>query len=343
MSLPVKPPIDPMLAALADQIPAGPGWRYEPKWDGFRAIVFREGERVDLASRKGQPLERYFPELLTVLRDGLPERCVVDGEIVIVGDRGLDFDSLLQRIHPAASRIQLLAAQSPASFVAFDLLALGDEDLRPLPFDRRREKLERSLHFGPRLMLAPQTSELELAREWFDRFEGAGLDGIVAKRAELPYLPGKRAMRWARCCSASTMTAEFFITSGTRPPLRASSEGKFWRNSLRSKEKAASAEDERRANRVDGIRVGTPPGLEWRRSWCAKWRSIISKVIASDTPPASFAGDRTSHPENAPTSNSGRRAPFRSARCCARPTVEDFSVVQLLESSPPASNISVQP
>src|SRR5229473_3465261 len=150
MSLPVKPPIDPMLAALADQIPAGPGWRYEPKWDGFRAIVFREGERVDLASRKGQPLERYFPELL--------------------------------------------AAQSPSSFVAFDLLALGDEDLRPLPFDRRREKLERSLHFGPRLMLAPQTSELELAREWFDRFEGAGLDGIVAKRAELPYLPGKRVM-----------------------------------------------------------------------------------------------------------------------------------------------------
>ncbi len=194
MSLPVKPPIDPMLAALADQIPAGPGWRDEPKWDGFRAIVFREGERVDLASRKGQPLERYFPELLTVLRDRLPERCVVDGEIVIVGDRGLDFDSLLLRIHPAASRIQLLAAQSPSSFVAFDLLALGDEDLRPLPFDRRREKLERSLHFGPRLMLAPQTSELELAREWFDRFEGAGLDGIVAKRAELPYLPGKRVM-----------------------------------------------------------------------------------------------------------------------------------------------------
>src|SRR6266851_1113169 len=151
MSLPVKPPIDPMLAALADQIPAGPGWRDEPKWDGFRAIVFREGERVDLASRKGQPLERYFPELLTVLRDRLPERCVVDGEIVIVGDRGL-------------------------------------------AFDRRREKLERSLHFGPRLMLAPQTSELELAREWFDRFEGAGLDGIVAKRAELPYLPGKRVM-----------------------------------------------------------------------------------------------------------------------------------------------------
>ncbi len=122
MSLPVKPPIDPMLAALADQIPAGPGWRYEPKWDGFRAIVFREGERVDLASRKGQPLERYFPELLTVLRDRLPERCVVDGEIVIVGDRGLDFDSLLLRIHPAHPefscwRLRVRRVLSPSIFL----------------------------------------------------------------------------------------------------------------------------------------------------------------------------------------------------------------------------------
>ena len=194
MSLPVQPPIEPMLAALSDQIPIGPGWRYEPKWDGFRAIVFRDGDQVHLASRKGQPLERYFPELLTTLRDGLPERCVVDGEIVIVGEQGLDFDALLLRIHPAASRIQLLASQSPSSFVAFDLVALGDEDLRQLPFEMRRERLERSIQFGPRLLLAPQTSEAKLAREWFDSFEGAGLDGIVAKRADLPYVPGKRVM-----------------------------------------------------------------------------------------------------------------------------------------------------
>src|SRR5262252_4520779 len=134
MSLPVEPPIEPMLASLADQIPTGPGWLYEPKWDGFRAIVFRDGARIQLASRNGQPLERYFPELLAVLREALPTRCVVDGEIVIAGERGLDFDALLLRIHPAASRIQLLSSDIPSSLVAFDLLATGDDDLRSWPF-----------------------------------------------------------------------------------------------------------------------------------------------------------------------------------------------------------------
>jgi len=194
MSLPVEPPIEPMLASLAEQIPTGAGWLYEPKWDGFRAIVFRDGDRVHLASRNGQALERYFPELLTELQEALPARSVVDGEIVIVGNQGLDFGALLLRIHPAASRIQLLSSESPSSYVAFDLLAAGDDDLRGLPFVERRQKLERVVRFGPRVLLAPQTANLALAKKWFDSFEGAGLDGIVAKQADLPYVSGKRAM-----------------------------------------------------------------------------------------------------------------------------------------------------
>ena len=194
MTLPVEPPVDPMLSAPADQIPRGPGWLYEPKWDGFRAIVFRESERLLIASRNRQPLERYFPELVETLRAGLPDRCVVDGEIVIVGSGALDFDALLQRIHPAASRIRLLSEQTPASFVAFDLLALGESDCRAEPFTARRKQLERGLQTSQRLTLTPQTADAEKAEEWFDQFEGAGLDGIVAKKEELPYLSGKRVM-----------------------------------------------------------------------------------------------------------------------------------------------------
>ena len=184
MTLPVEPPVDPMLSAPADQIPRGPGWLYEPKWDGFRAIVFRESERLLIASRNRQPLERYFPELVETLRAGLPDRCVVDGEIVIVGAGALDFDALLQRIHPAASRIRLLSEQTPASFVAFDLLALGDSDWRAEPFTARRKQLEAALQTSRRLTLTPQTADAEKAVEWFDQFEGAGLDGIIAKRGD---------------------------------------------------------------------------------------------------------------------------------------------------------------
>lgn len=194
MTLPVEPPVDPMLSAPADQIPRGPGWLYEPKWDGFRALVFREGERLLIASRNRQPLERYFPELVETLRAGLPDRCVVDGEIVIVGAGTLDFDALLQRIHPAASRIRLLSEQTPASFVVFDLLALGESDCRAEPFTARRKQLEGVVRTGQRLTLTPQTADPEKAEEWFEQFEGAGLDGIVAKRGELGYASGKRVM-----------------------------------------------------------------------------------------------------------------------------------------------------
>ncbi len=184
-----------MLAKLSAELPTGDGWLFEPKWDGFRAIVFRDGDETYIQSRDLKPLDRYFPELLPALRANLPERCVVDGEIVIPGADGLDFDSLLLRIHPAASRVKLLAAQTPASFVAWDLLALGNEDLRQRPLGERRALIERELGSAAApLHLTPATRDVEVARDWFARFEGAGLDGVVAKPLGAVYQPGKRAM-----------------------------------------------------------------------------------------------------------------------------------------------------
>lgn len=192
--LPLRPDFEPMLAALAEQLPEGEGWLYEPKWDGFRAVVFRDDNVVHIMSRKGQPLQRYFPELVDALTEALPKRCVVDGEIIIVTDHGLDFDALLQRIHPAQSRINKLSKQTPTQFVAFDLLALDDEDLRSSPLSNRREQLQRVLHRHSAVHLTPQTADAKLAGQWFTRFEGAGLDGVIAKRRELNYQPGERVM-----------------------------------------------------------------------------------------------------------------------------------------------------
>ncbi len=190
------PPVAPMLARAVDALPRG-NVSYEPKWDGFRAIVFRDRDEVVIGSRNGRPMQRYFPELVTALKAGLPERCVVDGELVVPDpSRGrLDFEALQQRIHPAESRVRLLAQRTPAHFVAFDLLALGDRDLTGEPFRERRRVLEEALGDAPSpVHLTPATSEPEKAQRWFDEFEGAGLDGVVAKPLELPYLQGKRAM-----------------------------------------------------------------------------------------------------------------------------------------------------
>jgi ATP-dependent DNA ligase len=196
MRLPFDPPIEPMLAKPADALPEGDGWLFEPKWDGFRALVFRDGDETLIQSRDLKPLDRYFPELDAPLRASLPERCVVDGEVVIAGDGGLDFEALLLRIHPAASRVKMLAEQSPASYVAWDLLALGDEDLRDVPQGERRVRLEAVLLdlATPPVHLTPATTDRALAVDWFDRFEGAGLDGVIAKRLDGTYLLGKRAM-----------------------------------------------------------------------------------------------------------------------------------------------------
>jgi ATP-dependent DNA ligase len=186
-----------MLAKLVSDLPEADDLRYEPKWDGFRSIVFRSGGDVELSSRNSKPLTRYFPELVEALAAALPERCVVDGEIVIAGKGGLDFEALLQRIHPAESRIKRLAGETPASFVAFDLLAVDEEDLCGLPFAARRARLEELLDRRPSrdaVRITPQTTDVALAADWLNRFEGAGLDGVVAKSAELPYQPGKRVM-----------------------------------------------------------------------------------------------------------------------------------------------------
>ena len=195
MKLPFDPPLEPMLAKPSNGLPDGDGWLFEPKWDGFRAIVFRDGDEVLIQSRDLKPLDRYFPELADPLRASLPERCVVDGEVVIATDGELAFESLLLRIHPAASRVKMLAAETPASFVAWDLLALGDEDLREVPQVERRERLEASLaNVKPPVHLTPATRDRALAADWFERFEGAGLDGVIAKRLDGTYQPGKRAM-----------------------------------------------------------------------------------------------------------------------------------------------------
>jgi len=193
--LAVPPPVEPMLAKLADSLPGGPGFLYEPKWDGFRAIVFRGADDVFIQSRDLRPLDRYFPELHEAFQAGLPSGCVVDGEIVIAGPRGLDFDALQLRLHPAASRVARLAKETPASLVAFDLLALPGRSLLGTPQAERRRELERLFaRVKPPLHLTPMTRDVLVASEWLDRFEGAGLDGVVAKPEDGRYQPGKRAM-----------------------------------------------------------------------------------------------------------------------------------------------------
>src|SRR6059058_2719391 len=169
-----------MLAKRVGELPPGEGWVFEPKWDGFRALVFRDGDEVFIQSRDEKPLNRYFPELVPPLLSALPARCVLDGEIVIVKDNELDFDLLQLRLHPAASRVKLLSEQTPASFVFFDLLCLGDRDIRQEPFQSRRRELE-SLRVSPPIHMTPATRDRSIAADWFRRFEGAGLDGVIAK------------------------------------------------------------------------------------------------------------------------------------------------------------------
>jgi ATP-dependent DNA ligase len=196
MNLPVRPPVAPMLAKAIKALPRQDGTLlYEPKWDGFRCIVFRDGDEVYLGSRNERPFTRYFPEIVEAAKAELPERCVVDGEIVLRKGSVLDFDALQQRIHPAASRVKMLSEQTPASFVAFDLLALGDEDLMATPFAERRARLADALvKAGTRVRLTPLTDSDERASEWFEMFEGAGLDGIVVKPRDLAYEPDRRLM-----------------------------------------------------------------------------------------------------------------------------------------------------
>ena len=186
------PPVSPMLAKPVRSIP--PDASYEPKWDGFRSICFRDGDQVELGSRNERPMTRYFPELVAAVVAELPRRCVIDGEIVVATGHGLDFEALQQRIHPAESRVRMLAGKTPASFIAFDLLALGDDDYTRRPFSERRVALVGALGSGPSVHVTPATTDIDTARRWFDEFEGAGLDGVVAKPLTLTYQPDKRVM-----------------------------------------------------------------------------------------------------------------------------------------------------
>ncbi|MCW2526905.1 MAG: ATP-dependent ligase LigC [Pseudonocardiales bacterium] len=193
MKLPVMPPVAPMLAKSVPSIPADGS--FEPKWDGFRSIVFRDGDDIEIGSRNEKPMTRYFPELVEAFRKELPTRCVIDGEIVLATDGGLDFEALQQRIHPAASRVKMLSETTPASFIAFDLLALGDDDLTNLPFSERRRRLEKALAPAQApVHLTPATTDRELALRWFAEFEGAGLDGVVAKPLDGTYQPDNLVM-----------------------------------------------------------------------------------------------------------------------------------------------------
>jgi ATP-dependent DNA ligase len=199
VDLPVMPPVKPMLAKAIKGVPEADsvdgGLLFEPKWDGFRCIVFRDGDEVVLGSRNEKPLTRYFPEVVAAILEQFPERCVVDGEIVIASGATLDFDALLNRIHPAESRVRRLAGETPAAFVAFDLLALGDDDVTGRPFGERRALLEGALADATApVFLTPATGDSELARSWFSVFEGAGLDGVVAKPLALPYRQNDRVM-----------------------------------------------------------------------------------------------------------------------------------------------------
>jgi len=193
MQLPVMPPVSPMLAKAVPAIP--PGASYEPKWDGFRSIIFRDGDEVEFGSRNERPMTRYFPELVEAVKAELPPRCVVDGEIVIATGAGLDFEALQQRIHPAVSRVTMLSTATPASFIAFDLLALGDEDFTRRPFRDRRAALESALKdAGRSVHLTPTTTDVAEAQRWFEEFEGAGLDGVIAKPLDITYQQDKRVM-----------------------------------------------------------------------------------------------------------------------------------------------------
>jgi ATP-dependent DNA ligase len=195
MDLPINPPVKPMLAKPVAEIP--PGQIYEPKWDGFRSIIFRDGAEIEIGSRNERPMTRYFPEVVEAVLANFPDRAVIDGEVIVADTERntLDFEALQQRIHPAASRVKLLATQTPASFVAFDLLAIGDLNVMDRPFAERRAMLEEALKDAkPPIHVTPATDDLETARRWFAEFEGAGLDGLIAKSRDVRYEPDKRVM-----------------------------------------------------------------------------------------------------------------------------------------------------
>ena len=335
------PPIRPMLAKSVSILPEG--MLYEPKWDGFRCVVFRDGDEVELGSRKERPLTRYFPEIVEAARTQLPPRCVVDGEIVIASGPGLDFEALLQRIHPAASRVNMLATQTPAWLIAFDLLALGDESLMERPLAERRAALEEALAgAGEPVFTTPFTDSMRQAERWFRVFEGAGLDGVIAKPRDLPYLEDQRVMfkvkheRTADCVVAGFRWHKKGPVVGSLLLGLHDEEGRLQHVGV-----SASFSMERRRELLDELApyrleegaehpwtgYSTPervPGgmvSRWNakkdltfelspRSWWSRWPTTTWRGGASATPPSSGAGATTATRSPAPTSQIERPVEF---------------------------------
>jgi len=357
MDLPVMPPVAPMLAKPVAELPDGP-WSFEPKWDGFRTIAFRDGDEVELGSRNERPMTRYFPELVEAVKTQLPTRCVVDAEIVVpdASGRRLDFDALLLRIHPAASRVALLAEQTPARLVAFDLLALGEVDHMGDPFARRRAALEGAVGgVTPPLHLTPATTDRDLAREWLARFEGAGLDGVVAKALDGVYEPDRRVWRKVK----HTRTADC-VVAGYRLHKRGedlvgslllglyTDDGELAMAGVigafpMERRRELFAELQPLVTRGTGTPGGgrpRPPGApgegptaaagtparSCRSHRCARsgwWRSATTtwRGAGSGTPPSSSAGVPTATLAPAPTTSSRRRSATTSPRSWRLPPV----------------------
>ncbi|HVT75657.1 MAG TPA: ATP-dependent DNA ligase [Mycobacteriales bacterium] len=252
MKLPVMPPVSPMLAKAVPEVPEG-DFLYEPKWDGFRSIIFRDGDAVEIGSRNEKPMTRYFPELVDAVKAALPDKCVVDGEIVVPQAGRLEFEVLQQRIHPAESRVRKLAAETPAHFIAFDLLAVGDESLMSAPFSERRKRLEQAVTQTADVHLTPATSDIAEAKRWFTDFEGAGLDGVVAKGLALTYQPDKRVMFKIKHARTADCVLAGFRWHKSGPIVGSLVLGLYDGDQLRHVGVAASFPMKRRAELVDEL------------------------------------------------------------------------------------------
>ena len=314
MKLPLPTNLEPMLSAISDTgIPKGDGWEYEPKWDGFRTLVFRDGDEVELMSRGGRPMTRYFPELLPAVRSLTSKQLVLDGEVVVVSANGLDFGALQQRVHPAESRVRMLSQATPSWFIAFDVLAEGKADLRKLPLGERRKRLEKLLKGAkPPIFLTPYTRDLKTAQEWFEKFEGAGLDGVIAKSWDGPYVPGKRfwvkvkhqrtadcvVIGWRKTADGSTLGALLLGLYDKKGNIHyvghTSSFNAAERKELIAKLKPLETEIPEEEWRVNPGRM--PGGLSrWSRGKDTEWVAVKPVLVCEVTYDKLEAGERFRH------------------------------------------------
>jgi ATP-dependent DNA ligase len=314
LKLPLPLDMEPMLSAVSESgIPKGNGWEYEPKWDGFRTLVFRDGEEVALMSRGGRPMTRYFPEMLPAFRRVRESKFVLDGELVVVGANGLDFGALQQRVHPAESRVRMLSEATPAWFIAFDLLAEGSEDLRKQPLGERRKRLEKLLKgVKPPIFLTPYTRDLKTAEDWFEKFEGAGLDGVIAKSWDGTYVPGKRqwvkikhqrtadcvVIGWRKSSDGSTLGALLLGLYDKKGTLHyvghTSSFNAAERKELIAKLKPLQTEIPEEEWKANPGRM--PGGLSrWSRGKDTEWVAVRPELVCEVTYDKLEAGERFRH------------------------------------------------